>query len=80
MKGGFINCEGMTSGGAVLVDFSQKEVGRAVIKTNIAGGAQWGVTGVLLNGDRPAGTTPGFAYYLEIECGIDRVGDRRAHV
>ena len=71
IKGGFLNCNALTTGGGIEVDFSQKGINRCSIqKTVIYGYQKWDCTAVLLNGDRPSGTLPGYLYFLEIDCGI----------
>lgn len=58
LKGRFINCENMTSGGSILIDFSTKVVSRITVKTTMSGVGNCGTTGILLNADRTVGTIP----------------------
>ena len=68
--GGFIDCSPLTSGGGVYLDFSQKCIHAIRINTVLFGGFNWNIDAIKINGDRPSGTSPGYGYYFDINCGI----------
>ena len=74
LVGGFIDCSTLTSGGGVYIDFSQKIIHAIRINTVLFGGYNWNIDAIKISGDRPSGTTPGYAYYFDINCGITGFG------
>ena len=72
--GGFVDCSSIQSGGGIYIDFSQKVVHAIRINTVLFGGFNWNIDAIRINGDRPSGTTPGHAYYIDINCGITGFG------
>ena len=75
IRGGFLNCYHMKSGGGIKIDFSQTQMSRiwidkTIIHGNSANASTRDTTGIFLNADRPVGTVRGFLYMSVFDVGI----------